>query len=64
MTKKEKLIFEAPTKDLQVFFINQVGANVNLGNISPKEVIPLETLRLGIRGDTFNHFLEQPDIIT
>jgi len=55
----EKIIWEAPQKEQQVWFIKLLGANVNLGNISPKEVIPLETIRLGLRGDTFSHFLNQ-----
>ena len=59
----EKIIWESPQKSQQVWFIKLLGANVNLGNIAPKEVIPLETIRLGIRGDTFNHFLKQPKII-
>ena len=46
------LIFEAPTKSSQAWFVNQFGPTVNLGNIPPDEVIPLETLRLGLRGDT------------
>jgi phosphosulfolactate synthase len=54
----EKIIWEAPQKAQQVWFIKLSGANVNLGNIAPNEVIPLETIRLGLRGDTFNHFLE------
>ena len=53
----EKIIWEAPQKAQQVWFIKLLGANVNLGNISPNEVIPLETIRLGLRGDTFLHFL-------
>ena len=53
----EELIFEAPQKKQQVWFIKKIGTNVNLGNISPDEVIPLETLRLGLRGDTFYTFL-------
>ncbi len=53
----EKIIWEAPQKAQQVWFIKLLGANVNLGNISPAEVIPLETIRLGLRGDTFHHFL-------
>ena len=56
---EEKIIWEAPQKDQQVWFIKLVGANVNLGNIAPAEVIPLETIRLGLRGDTFNHFLDK-----
>jgi phosphosulfolactate synthase len=53
----EKIIWEAPQKAQQVWFIKLLGANVNLGNIAPNEIIPLETLRLGLRGDTFTHFL-------
>ncbi|MEM7106983.1 MAG: phosphosulfolactate synthase [Bacteroidota bacterium] len=53
----EKIIWEAPQKAQQVWFIKLLGANVNLGNIAPREVIPLETIRLGLRGDTFSHFL-------
>jgi phosphosulfolactate synthase len=55
----EKIIWEAPQKAQQVWFIKLLGANVNLGNIAPNEIIPLETIRLGLRGDTFNHFLDQ-----
>lgn len=54
----EKIIWEAPQKAQQVWFIKLIGANVNLGNIPPNEVIPLETIRLGLRGDTFNHFID------
>lgn len=54
----EKIIWEAPQKAQQVYFIKLMGANVNLGNIAPEEVIPLETIRLGLRGDTFDHFLD------
>lgn len=54
---EEKIIWEAPQKEQQVWFIKLIGANVNLGNIAPNEFIPLETLRLGLRGDTFDHFL-------
>jgi len=53
----EKILWEAPNKNQQIWFINKFGANVNLGNISPDGVIPLECLRLGLRGDTFNLFL-------
>ncbi len=56
---KENVIWEAPLKNQQVWFIKEMGANVNLGNISPNEVIPLETLRLGLRGDTFSTFLDK-----
>src|ERR1700761_8438933 len=54
---EETIIWEAPQKAQQVWFIKLIGANVSLGNIAPAEVIPLETLRLGIRSDTFDHFL-------
>jgi phosphosulfolactate synthase len=53
----EKVIWEAPLKEQQVYFIKLLGSNVNLGNIAPNEVIPLETIRLGLRGDTFDHFI-------
>ncbi|HKI46319.1 MAG TPA: phosphosulfolactate synthase [Balneolales bacterium] len=52
----DSLIFEAPQKEQQVWFIKKFGANVNLGNILPAEVIPLETLRLGLRSDTLFEF--------
>ena len=55
----EKIIFEAPSKGLQVWFIKKFGPNVNLGNITPDEIISLETLRLGLRGDTLLHFYKQ-----
>ncbi|MCS6822151.1 MAG: phosphosulfolactate synthase [Microscillaceae bacterium] len=58
----EKVIWEAPQKSQQVWFIKLIGANVNLGNIAPHEVIPLETIRLGLRGDTFMHFLDKNEI--
>jgi phosphosulfolactate synthase len=51
------LIFEAPTKSSQAWFVKHFGPNVNLGNIPPDEVIPLETLRLGLRGDTLKEVL-------
>ncbi len=53
----EKIIWEAPQKSQQVYFVKLVGTNVNLGNIAPNEIIPLETIRLGLRGDTFATFL-------
>ena len=52
----KNLIFEAPTKDQQTWFIKKFGTNVNLGNIKPQSVIPLETLRLGLRSDTLFDF--------
>ena len=51
------ILWEAPQKNQQVWFIKLFGENVNLGNIGPNEVIPLECLRLGLRGDTFFDFL-------
>lgn len=55
--KLENVLWEAPLKSQQAWFIKNFGANVNLGNIAPNEIIPLETLRLGLRGDTFFQFL-------
>jgi len=52
----ERLLFEAPVKSQQAWFIKQFGANVNLGNIPPDEVVSVETLRLGVRGDTLLTF--------
>jgi len=51
------IIFEAPTKASQAWFVKQFGPDVNLGNIPPDEVIPLETLRLGLRADTLEEVL-------
>src|ERR671937_508065 len=51
------LIFEAPTKGSQAWFVKQFGPEVNLGNIPPDEVIALETLRLGLRSDTLKEVL-------
>lgn len=53
----ENIIWEAPQKAQQTWFVKLLGANVNLGNIAPNELIPLETLRLGLRSDTFHTFL-------
>lgn len=55
---KDRILWEAPQKAQQVWFIKLCGTNVNLGNIAPNEVIPLETIRLGLRGDTFDYFLK------
>lgn len=52
-----KIIWEAPLKSQQTWFIKEFGPNVNLGNIPPAEVLPLETTRLGLRVDTFFNFL-------
>ncbi len=57
--KLENVIWEAPLKSQQAWFIRHFGANVNLGNIAPSEIIPLESLRLGLRGDTFFQFLPE-----
>lgn len=54
---KNKIIWESPNKAQQVWFVKLLGANVNLGNIATNEVISLETIRLGLRGDTFFQFL-------
>ncbi|HZP73077.1 MAG TPA: phosphosulfolactate synthase [Gaiellaceae bacterium] len=51
------LVWEAPTKSSQAWFVKHFGPDVNLGNIPPEEVIPLETLRLGLRGDTLKEVL-------
>ncbi len=56
-----ELIFEAPAKSAQAWFVKQFGPDVNLGNIPPDEVIPLETLRLGLRGDTLKELLLDGD---
>jgi phosphosulfolactate synthase len=55
------LIFEAPQKAQQAWFIRHLGTHVNLGNIPPDEIIPLETLRLGLRSDTMRDVLLVPD---
>ncbi len=55
----EKIIWEAPQKSQQLYFIELLGCNVNLGNIAPNEIIPLETMRIGLRGDTFSLFLNK-----
>jgi phosphosulfolactate synthase len=55
----EKIIWEAPQKTQQVYFLELLGHNVNLGNIAPAEIIPLESTRLGLRGDTFDMFLDK-----
>ena len=51
-----KLIFEAPNKKMQTFFLKNVGPDVNLANIALSDVISLESLRLGLGSDTFNFF--------
>ena len=52
----EKIIWETPQKVQQAWFIKLLGADVNLGNIPPTEALPLESMRLGLRSDTFSHF--------
>jgi phosphosulfolactate synthase len=59
--KIENIIWETPQKSQQVYFLKLFGCNVNVGNIGVDDVIPLETLRLGLRGDTFFTYL--PDSI-
>lgn len=54
---KDSILWEAPLKPQQVWFLKLLGPNVNLGNIAYDDVLPLETLRLGLRGDTFFSFL-------
>lgn len=57
LVDRRNIIFEAPQKGQQVWFVRHSGPNVNLGNIGPEEVIPLETLRLGLRADTLFDFV-------
>ena len=57
----EKIIWEAPLKAQQLYFIELIGCNVNLGNIAPTEVLPLETMRIGLRGDTFHLYLNKEE---
>lgn len=55
----ERMIWEAPNKGGQTYFIKLLGANVNLGNIAPNEVIAVEALRIGLRSDTFFQYLNK-----
>jgi phosphosulfolactate synthase len=55
----EKILWEAPQKAQQLYFIELIGCNVNLGNIAPTEVIAMEAMRIGLRGDTFHLFLDK-----
>jgi phosphosulfolactate synthase len=55
----EKILWEAPQKVQQLYFIELLGANVNLGNIAPSEIIALEAMRVGLRGDTFELYLNK-----
>ncbi|UYQ93738.1 phosphosulfolactate synthase [Chitinophaga horti] len=57
----EKIIWEAPQKAQQLYFLELVGCNVNLGNLAPHEMISLEAMRVGLRGDTFHLFLNNKD---
>jgi phosphosulfolactate synthase len=57
--KLENIIWETPQKSQQVYFLKLFGCNVNVGNISVDDVIPLETLRIGLRGDTFFTYLPE-----
>jgi phosphosulfolactate synthase len=55
----EKILWEAPQKAQQLYFLELIGCNVNLGNIAPNEVIALEAMRIGLRGDTFELYLDK-----
>jgi phosphosulfolactate synthase len=55
----EKILWEAPQKGQQLYFLELVGCNANLGNIAPSEIIPLEAMRIGLRGDTFHLYLDK-----
>lgn len=55
----EKILWEAPQKAQQLYFLELVGCNVNLGNIAPAEVLALEAMRIGLRGDTFELYLDK-----
>ena len=57
----EKIIWEAPQKEQQLYFIQLLGCNVNLGNIAPTEMLPLEAMRVGLRGDTFHLYLNKKE---
>ncbi|MDI3319899.1 phosphosulfolactate synthase [Pinibacter soli] len=59
---EEKILWEAPQKAQQLYFIELIGCNVNLGNIAPSEVISLEAMRIGLRGDTFHLFLNKETV--
>jgi len=58
----EKIVWEAPQKAQQLYFIELLGCNVNLGNIAPNEVLPLEAMRIGLRGDTFHLYLDKNEV--
>lgn len=59
----EQIIWEAPQKAQQLYFIELLGCNANLGNIAPTEVIPLEAMRIGLRGDTFSLYLDKKESV-
>ena len=59
---EEKILWEAPQKSQQLYFLELIGCNVNLGNIAPSEVIPLEAMRIGLRGDTFHLYLNKETV--
>ena len=56
---EERILWEAPQKAQQLYFLELIGCNVNLGNIAPSEIIALETMRIGLRGDTFSLYLDK-----
>lgn len=56
---EEKIIWEAPQKAQQLYFLELIGCNVNLGNIAPHEILALEAMRIGLRGDTFELYLNK-----
>ena len=56
---EQQIIWEATQKAQQVYFLELLGANVNLGNIAPTDLIPLEATRIGLRGDTFHLYLNK-----
>ncbi len=58
---EEKILWEAPQKAQQLYFLELIGCNVNLGNIAPSEMIPLEAMRIGLRGDTFFLYLDKKE---
>ncbi len=59
---EKKIIWEAPQKAQQLYFLELIGCNVNLGNIPPNEVIALEAMRIGLRGDTFTLYLDKKNV--
>lgn len=56
---EDKIIWEAPQKAQQLYFLELIGCNVNLGNIAPNEILALEAMRIGLRGDTFELYLNK-----